>query len=51
VAVAATIPRISAEEYINSGYHPDMEYVDGVLVERDVPTISHVLCPCHPGRL
>jgi hypothetical protein len=34
---------ISAHEYLNSSYHPDMEYVDGVLVERGVPTVAHSL--------
>ena len=43
MAVAPTTPLVSADEYINSGYHPDREYVDGVLVERDVPTIAHGL--------
>jgi len=43
MAVAPTISRISADEYLNSGYHPDMEYVDGVLVERAVPTVAHGL--------
>jgi Uma2 family endonuclease len=43
MAVAPTIPLVSVDEYLNSGYHPDMEYVDGVLVERSVPTIAHGL--------
>lgn len=43
MAVAPTIPRISTDEYLTAGYHPDVEYVDGILVERDVPTISHSL--------
>ncbi|MGA3074293.1 MAG: Uma2 family endonuclease [Bryobacteraceae bacterium] len=43
MALAPTIPRISMDEYLTAGYHPDVEYVDGVLVERDVPTISHSL--------
>ena len=43
MAVAPTVPIVSADEYLNSGYHPDMEYVEGVLVERDVPTIGHSL--------
>jgi Uma2 family endonuclease len=43
MAVAPMIPRISTDEYLTAGYHPDVEYVDGVLVERDVPTISHSL--------
>ena len=34
---------ISADEYLNSSYHPDREYVDGVLVERGEPTIAHAL--------
>jgi Uma2 family endonuclease len=34
---------VPADEYLNSGYHPDREYVEGVLVERDVPTIAHSL--------
>jgi Uma2 family endonuclease len=43
MAGAPTIPRISTDEYLTAGYHPDVEYVDGVLVERDVPTILHSL--------
>ena len=43
MAVAPTTPRISVEEYLTVGYHPDVEYVDGLLVERDAPTISHSL--------
>ena len=43
MAVAPTIPLVSADEYLKSGYHPDMEYVEGVLVERSVPTIAHSL--------
>ncbi|MGA3040851.1 MAG: Uma2 family endonuclease [Bryobacteraceae bacterium] len=43
MALAPTIPHISMDEYLTAGYHPDVEYVDGVLVERDVPTISHSL--------
>jgi Uma2 family endonuclease len=43
MAIAPTIPLISADEYLSSGYHPDMEYVDGVLVERSVPSIAHGL--------
>ena len=35
MAVVPTIPLVSPDEYLTSGYHPDMEYVDGVLVERD----------------
>lgn len=38
---APTLPFITVEEYLNSSYHPDREYVEGVLVERTVPTILH----------
>jgi len=41
MATAPTLPLVPVEEYLRSNYHPDMEYVDGVLVERSVPTISH----------
>lgn len=34
---------IPADEYLNSSYHLDREYVDGVLVERGEPTIAHAL--------
>lgn len=43
MAVVPTITLVSADEYLNSSYRPDMEYVDGVLVERGVPTVSHGL--------
>src|SRR6266516_4722921 len=33
--------RISVEEYLNTSYDPDMEYVDGVLVERNVGDWPH----------
>jgi Uma2 family endonuclease len=32
---------VPVEEYLNTAYHPDMEYVDGVLVERSMPTLAH----------
>jgi hypothetical protein len=34
---------VPVDEYLNSTYEHDMEYVDGVLVERSLPTISHSL--------
>src|SRR5262249_26751254 len=34
---------ISLEEYLNTSYDPDVEYVDGVLVERSVGDWSHSL--------
>jgi Uma2 family endonuclease len=43
MAVVPTITLVSPDEYLNSSYRPDMEYVDGVLVERGVPTVSHGL--------
>lgn len=43
MAVAPIPPLVSADEYLNSSYHPDLEYVDGVLVERGIPTIAHSL--------
>jgi len=32
---------VSPEEYLNSSYKPDMDYVDGVLVRRNVGTLRH----------
>ena len=32
---------ISVEEYLNTSYDPDVEYVDGVLVERNAGDILH----------
>jgi Uma2 family endonuclease len=43
MAVASVIPIASVDEYLSSGYHPEREYVEGVLVERYVPTIAHSL--------
>lgn len=40
---APVLPLVSVDEYLNSSWHPDKEYVDGVLVDRTVPTISHAL--------
>jgi len=34
---------IAVDEYLNTSYRPDMEYVDGVLMERGVATVSHGL--------
>ncbi|PWT99428.1 MAG: Uma2 family endonuclease [Terriglobia bacterium] len=34
---------VSVEEYLNTSYDPDMEYVDGVLVERNVGDWLHSL--------
>jgi len=32
---------VSEEEYLNTSYEPDCEYLDGVLVERNVGDIGH----------
>jgi len=37
------VPAVSVDEYLNSSYRPDMEYVDGVLVDCGEPTIGHSL--------
>lgn len=34
---------ISVEEYLRTSYDPDVEYVDGVLVERNVGALVHSL--------
>ena len=36
---AATL--ISVEEYLNTSYHPDRDYVDGELLERNVGELYH----------
>jgi Uma2 family endonuclease len=35
--------QLSVEEYLNTSYDPDVEYVDGVLVERNVGDFIHSL--------
>lgn len=37
----ATSISVSVEEYLRTSYHPDMEYVDGELVERHVGEHKH----------
>jgi Uma2 family endonuclease len=34
---------VSVEEYLNTSYSPDMEYLDGVLVDRNVGDLQHSL--------
>ena len=41
MASAPTVPLVSVEEYLNTSYEHDMEFVDGVLVERGMPTPAH----------
>jgi Uma2 family endonuclease len=38
---APTLPLVSVEEYLNTSYEHDMEFVDGVLIERGMPTPAH----------
>jgi len=40
---------ISVDEYLNTSYDPDVEYVDGVLVERNVGDWSHSLVQSNIG--
>lgn len=37
----AAPPLVSIDEYLNTSYEHDMEFVDGVLVERGMPTPAH----------
>jgi hypothetical protein len=37
----ATSTILPVEEYLRTSYHPDMEYVDGALVERHVGERRH----------
>lgn len=37
----ATSTSVPVEEYLRSSYHPDMDYVDGTLVERNVGERKH----------
>lgn len=41
MATVPASPIVSAEEYLNSSYRPDVEYVEGHLVKRSVPTYLH----------
>lgn len=41
MALVPTTPLVSPDEYLNSSYRPDLEFVDGVLVEHGLPTIAH----------
>ena len=41
MAAAAVVPFVSVEEYLHSSYEPDMDYVDGVLEERNLGELDH----------
>jgi Uma2 family endonuclease len=43
MATAPTYSLVPVDEYLSTAYQPDMEYVDGVLMERSMPTIIHAL--------
>lgn len=43
MATAPTLPLVPVDEYLRTSYHPDVEYVDGVLLEKGMPTIPHNL--------
>jgi Uma2 family endonuclease len=43
MAAVPNSPLVSVEEYLNTSYDPDVEYVDGVLVERNVGDWLHSL--------
>ena len=43
MASALTLPLIPVDEYLSTSYHPEVEYVEGVLVERGTPTAFHAL--------
>jgi Uma2 family endonuclease len=36
-----TRPQISVEEYLHSSYHPDCDYIDGELQERNLGELDH----------
>jgi Uma2 family endonuclease len=41
MATVPTVPLVSVDEYLNTSYEHDVEFVDGVLVERAMPTPAH----------
>jgi Uma2 family endonuclease len=43
MAVTPITPNVPVDDYLNSSYRPEMEYVDGALVEHGMPTIAHGL--------
>jgi Uma2 family endonuclease len=43
MATAPTVPLVSVDEYLSTSYEPDVEFVDGVLVEEGMPTAFHQL--------
>ena len=43
MATAPTTPLVSVDEYLNTSYEQDVEFVDGRLVEKGMPTVFHQL--------
>jgi Uma2 family endonuclease len=43
MAMAPTLPLVPVDEYLSTSYEQDVEFVDGVLVEKGMPTIFHQL--------
>jgi Uma2 family endonuclease len=44
MASALTVlPLVAVEEYLNSSYEHDVDFVDGILEERGMPTLAHSL--------
>lgn len=41
MAALASAPAVSVEEYLHSVYEPDMDFVDGVLEDRNVGEFDH----------
>ena len=37
----ATVPLVSVEEYLHTSYRPDCDYIDGVVVERNLGRFDH----------
>src|SRR3954449_10186683 len=43
MATAPTLPLVSVDEYLTTSYEQDVEYADGVLVDKGMPTVPHQL--------
>lgn len=41
MSAAVSVPFVSIEEYLHTVYEPDMDYVDGVLEDRNVGELDH----------
>jgi hypothetical protein len=51
MAAAPNLQSVPVDVYLNSSYSPDMEYVDGLLAERSMPTYCHALLAGDSDRL